>query len=285
MRTIRIPQVFNLKDLSLKITISTLTKFIKHKRKKIAIDFSKLDTTTKGDIMVLLAQIEKSIITNRNIIYRRGSLPKNKKVKKVLMTSMDLDLFHVNKNISVNKLDESEKEKLLYPDIIDGVVKGLRKVGIKDYYTPFNEFLIELIANAVEHGISNRNINWWLTHEMDWKTKKMKYTFVDMGLGIVGSHKQAGLPLKYRFKADKHVVLDALYAKLGSSTKESNRGRGLPQLRDMIERGFVSDLTLISNNVSLYYKSDKFVSMKNKCFIGTYYSWTIDKQCFERWKN
>ncbi len=283
MKVIKIPHTFKLKGLSLKVTITTLSKFIKPKKEIVAIDFSRLNTTTKGDIMVLMAQFEKSIITNQNRIYRTGSLPKNKKIKKVLMTSMDL--VHVNKNIAVNKLDESEKEMLLNPNIIDSVVKGLKKVGIKEYFTPFNEFLIELIANAVEHGISNKNINWWLTHEIDWKKKAVKYTFVDMGLGIIGSHKKAGLPLKYRFLSNKYIILDALNAKLGSSTKESNRGRGLPQLRDMIKKGFVSDLALISNNVSLHFVNEKIVSTKNEKFVGTYYSWTVDKTCFERWKN
>lgn len=283
MKIIKLPHTFKLKDSSLKVTISTLTKFLKPKKKIVTIDFSGLNTTTKGDIMVLMAQIEKSIITKQNKIYRKGSLPKNHKVKKILMSSMDL--VHVNKNIEVNKLEESEKAKLLNPNIIDSVVKGLKKAGIKEYFTPFNEFLIELIANAVEHGISNRNINWWLTHEIDWKKKEVKYTFVDMGLGIVGSHKKAGLPIKYKFLPDKNIVLDALHAKLGSSTKESNRGRGLPQLRAMIEKGFVSNLSLISNNVSLRFENDKFVSTSNRCFVGTYYSWTIDKKCFERWKN
>lgn len=283
MKIINIPHSFVLKDLTLKTTISTLTKFIKSTKKNIALDVSNLETTTKGDIMVLMAQLEKSIITNENRFYRKGALPRNKEVKKILITSMDL--VHVNRNITVNKLNESEREQLLFPDRIDHVVKALKKVGIKDYFTPFNEFLIELIANAVEHGINNKNINWWLTHEIDRESKKITYTFVDMGLGIIGSHKKAGLPFKYKFLANKHIILDAMYARLGSSTKEDNRGRGLPQLRDMIEKGFVSDLTLISNNVTLHFKNDKFVSSRNKCFVGTYYSWTIDKQCFEKWMN
>lgn len=283
MTNIKLPSTFKLKDLSFKITIETLISFIKPKNETIIVDFSELENTTKGDLMILMAQLEKSTLSNKNRIYRKGSLPKIKKVRNMLMTSMDL--VHVNKDITVNKLEDSEKAQILNPSLIDSVVKDLRKIGIKDYFTPFNEFLIELIANAVEHGISNKNINWWLTHEIDWEKKEVKYTFVDMGLGIIGSHKKAGLPIKYKFLPDKYIVLDSLFAKLRSSTKETNRGRGLPQLRTMIEKGYVTDVMLISNNVSLQYENDKFVASKNMCFVGTYYSWVINKKCFDKWKN
>ena len=32
----------------------------------------------------------------------------------------------------------------------------MKKIGIKEYFTPFNVFLTELIGNAVEHGIENK---------------------------------------------------------------------------------------------------------------------------------
>ena len=283
MTTIKIPSTFKLKDFSLKVTIETLIKFIKPKNNIITVDFSEMENTTKGDLMILIAQLEKSTLSNKNRIYRSGGLPKNKKVKKMLLSSMDL--VHVNKDISLNKLEDYEKAQILNPNLIDSVVQGSRKVGIKEYFTPFNEFLIELIANAVEHGINNKNINWWLTHEIDRERKEVKYTFVDMGLGIIGSHKKAGLPIKYKFLPDKYIMLDSLFAKLRSSTKESNRGRGLPQLRTMIENGFVSDAILISNSVSLRYDNERFVATKNMYFVGTYYSWVINKNCVEKWKN
>jgi len=283
MKIIKIPITFELKNNSLKNSISTLIKLVIPNRDSLAIDFSRLEITSKGDLMVLIAQLEKSIITKHNKIYRRGKLPTGKKVKELLLSSMDL--VHVNKDITVNKLDESEKAKLLNLNIVDSIVSGLKKIGIKEYFIPFNEFLIELIANAVEHGIENKNINWWLTHEIDQKNKEIKYTFVDMGLGIINSHKKAGLPIKYFFLQNKFVILHALYAKLGSSTKETNRGRGLPQLRLMIEKGFFSNFVLISNNVSLHFRNNQFMSSNNRNFVGTYYSWTIDKKCFEQWRN
>jgi hypothetical protein len=142
-----------------------------------------------------------------------------------------------------------------------------------------------LIGNAVEHGIENENINWWLTSEIDYGSKTAKYTFVDMGLGIIGSHKKAGLPFKYYFINDHRVVLNALSGKLGSSTKEPNRGKGLPQLNEMIVKEVVSNLIIITNNVSLNFRNGSFVTTSNPNFVGTYFSWTIDHNNYQKWKN
>ncbi len=283
MKTIKMPKSFLLKDGSMRNTILTLSKLIETKNKEIAIDFSEIQELEKGDLMVLFAQMEKSIITHRNKLFRKGRLPSEKKIKTTLLSADKI--FHINKAIEIPEISDAEKEKLLSPRLVDDIVKDLKKIGIKEYYYPFNVFLTELIGNAVEHGIENKNINWWLTHEIDRKNRIVKYTFVDMGMGIINSHKKAKLPIKYYFFSDKRIVLDALFGKLGSSTKMSYRGRGLPQLREMIENGLVANLTLITNNVSLNFQNGVFIANKNPNFVGTYYSWTIDQNNFQKWKN
>jgi hypothetical protein len=283
MKIVKLPSFFLLKDKYLSPTILSLAQLTKRKEKEFEIDFSELKEMRKGDVMVLYAQIEKSIIINKNKIYRKGSLPTIKKIKELLMSPSII--HHEKKKIELPEISDSEKEKLLYPKLIDIIVNDLKKIGIKEYFYPFNVFLTELIGNAVEHGIENRNINWWLTQEIDRQTKVTKYTFVDMGLGIIDSHKKAGLPLKYMFLKKKKILLDALNGKLGSSTKQSNRGKGLPQLREMIEKEYVTNLILITNSVSLYFQNNIFFTKKNPNFVGTYYSWTIDQNNYQKWKN
>ena len=76
----------------------------------------------------------------------------------------------------------------------------------------------------------------------------------------------------------------ALEGKLGSSTKQPNRGRGLPQLRHMVEKKWISDFVLITNRVSLRYINDSFVIKQHPNFVGTYYYWTINKENYTVWK-
>ena len=83
---------------------------------------------------------------------------------------------------------------------------------------------------------------------------------------------------------DEEILLYALEGKLGSSTKQPNRGRGLPQLRHMVEKKWISDFVLITNRVSLRYINDNFVIKQHPNFVGTYYYWTINKENYTVWK-
>lgn len=281
MIVVSLPRYFHLNNSS-KETIKALAELIKYSNKTIYIDFSKIEFLTKGDAMVFWAQIEKSFYQG-NRFYREGKLPASKRIRDIL--EYDNKVVHEDRLLTNIDFTNTDKEKLINPNLIDKYVRELRKIGIKDYYYPFNTFLTEIIGNAVEHGIENKKINWWLTHEIDRGAKLIKYTFVDMGLGIVQSHQRAGLPYQYFILGSKSIVLDALIGKLGSSTKKANRGLGLPQLREMIEKEVVSNLCLITNRVCLRYINTQFVADSNPDFVGTYYSWTIDLNNFNKWKN
>ena len=122
-------------------------------------------------------------------------------------------------------------------------------------------------------------------HSIDYKSRTVKFVFVDMGKGIVDSYRKAGLPAEYKRKPDDEILLLALNGVLGSSTKEPNRGRGLPQIRDMVENSLISDFVLITNTVSLRYNNGQFKKTAHQNFVGTYYSWTINKENFILWQN
>jgi hypothetical protein len=280
MKIIKVPKYFLLKDKHIQNSISFLRKLVTSRSEIIAIDFSQMINSSKGDIMVFIAQIEKSGIEFGKLFIRKGKLPNSRIMKKLLLFSDKM--VHENKPLPPN-LTDAEKASLINPRLIDDIVKDLRKIGIREYFIPFNIFLTEIIGNAVEHGIENRKINWWLTQDINRENQSISYTFVDMGNGIIDTHKKAKLPFKYWFLGDNKIVLDALYGRLGSSTKQPNRGKGLPQLRTLIESEIVSNLIIITNKVSLRYENSSFMSGKNPNFVGTYYSWTINPYNYEKW--
>ena len=88
----------------------------------------------------------------------------------------------------------------------------------------------------------------------------------------------------YNKKSDVNILLDALDGKLGSSTRQPNRGRGMPQLKHMVEKNWISNFALTTNTVSLRYIDNEFVPMQHSNFVGTYYSWTINKENYLIWK-
>ena len=109
-----------------------------------------------------------------------------------------------------------------------------------------------------------------------------------MGVGIANSHKKARFLLRYRLMGkygENKIILDSLYKKLPSSTKKEGRGRGLPEIREMIEKEWVSDFLLVTNKSAVRHIDNQFKVTNNKNFKGTYYSWTVSKYNFEKWKS
>lgn len=285
---INLPKNFIFTDLYLRSTIATLNKFSSFWGDKLKIDFSEVKKIGKGDLMVLMAQIEKNVFNKGKKITITGKMPQ---IVKNLFKEKAHHIIITKENF--NKYEVAEKTNQVNPVIISKNVVALEQVGIKKrssdgfgFYERIEAFLSEIIGNAVEHGIKENNLNYWLCHEKD--KNSIKFTFVDMGVGIARSHKKARILLLYRLMGkfgENKIILDSLYKKLPSSTKKEGRGRGLPEIREMIEKEWVSDFLLVTNKSAIRYINNKFKVSNNKNFKGTYYSWTISKNNFEKWKS
>lgn len=279
---VKFPSQFYMRKDFLYEVIPALRKIVNTNSRNVYIDFSNVENASQGAYMVFLAQVEKAMKLKKNIrLY--PILPKAKSVQNIIFAKKKY--AHKNIEILSSKIPNTESFRTVDPDFIDEIVLELRKIGFSEYYEPFYDYLVELIGNATEHGICNRKINWWMLRYRDYQKKCMVYVFVDMGLGIIKSYKKSGLPLRYLLRTKNNIPLDALYGKLGSSTKKNNRGRGLPQIREIIEKGLISDFILITNSVSLRYIDNEFIVSENPNFIGTYFSWTINKDNYITWKN
>lgn len=285
MQRIKAPKQLDFSPHDCDDFIIFLKRILKANDNHVVLDVSKTISISEGGFLTLKAQVEKAAhATSKRFII---SKPKSKKVLEFLkaqfMSQGDTQKveFHVsmaeNKDVSMNTLTD--------PAIIDRIVLGLKKIGIKEYFDPFYDFLVELIGNATEHGIKNRNLNWWLIHYRDNQNKSLRYVFVDMGTGIAGSHRKAGLPFSFWLSTDKRIISAALKGELGSSTKQENRGNGLPFIKEIVEKGYLSDFLLVSNRVKVCSIDGKLVYSQNANFVGTYYSWSISKENVNIWMN
>lgn len=98
------------------------------------------------------------------------------------------------------------------------------------------------------------------------------------------SHRSAGLPPGYTDRGDKYIVADSLNGILRSSTGDNHRGRGLRQILGMIQNNCISDFILITNKVSVRFVNNKLEYQEHLNFVGTFYSFSINKNNFEQWK-
>ena len=278
-----LPANFLIENFCIDSTIKVLRGMMTTRQRKVFLDFSQLKSLSYEAYLILLAQAEKAyfkkkaiyitnipqIATIRTILFGKNS--NHKTVRRY---------FDISENKEQSTFIRNAK---IPPNLILGIETELKRIGIKDYFE-FNSFLTELVGNAIEHGISEKKINWWMHYYLDRKTKCVHFMFVDMGRGIVSSYKDAQLiPDRHASIAD--VLMLALNGKLGSSTKQANRGRGMPQIKRMVEKKCISDFVLITNKVSLRYIDGSFVTKEHENFIGTYYSWSVNKENFSSWKN
>ncbi len=263
--------------------VKSLRHIINNRFQRILLDFSQVTDLDYESYVVLVAQAEKAFYKGKKIMLHR-ILDSQRARSIILGKNKKYKVYHQNTPFPSLNSENYLKDAQITPEITWRIENELRKIGIRDYYE-FNTMVSELVGNAIEHGIRHRNINWWMYHSIDYKSRTVKFVFVDMGKGIVDSYRKAGLPAEYKRKPDDEILLLALNGVLGSSTKEPNRGRGLPQIRDMVENSLISDFVLITNTVSLRYNNGQFKKTAHQNFVGTYYSWTINKENFILWQN
>lgn len=279
--TVYAPRIFRFVEPNINTCVSFINSLINGKQSDIYIDFAQVIEMEHSDYMVLTAQIEKAVLLHGTKFYRVGKKPKTKKVNDILIGSKKVKHFAID----VNSIDIAKTAQELNPFVIKEVVMGLSRIGIKESFDMFEVMLSEIVGNATEHGIKESKINWWLIDDVINSNQTVNFTFLDMGRGIIGSHKKAGLPWRYKLIPDTKIPLHSLYGKLRSSTKDENRGLGLQQVRKYIEEGVVENFLLITNCVSLRYSENKFRISRIKNFEGTYFSWSISKESYNKWKN
>lgn len=263
--------------------IPCLRKIYHSKADDVIVDMLGAQEISEEGFFVLKALGEKLTLNDKRLLIspigshfkvqsflRRKFAGKDKYVKEL----------HVNKSVG----KEQAVSKTIDPAVVDVIVNELAQIGIPEYYAPLYDMLIELTSNATEHGIKDRNINWWLSRYWDKVSKTMRYVFVDMGEGIVSSHRKAGLPFRYLFKGSKGIVADSFKGVLRSSTRQSHRGKGLPSINALVKDELISDFLMVTNNVSLAWIDGKFVYSQNDNFVGTFFSWSVNKENYNRWK-
>ena len=263
--------------------LNVLDKIYKYPTSHFVVNFRQVEMITYPAYMILMAQIEK--------VFCKGAYPSIKVNRRMLDSLSKMEKINYLSSHHVHlykpaKVKEQFKNRCatLNPQFISSVESDLKRINVCDYYD-LNTLITELMGNAVEHGIKDHDISWWLYHKYYSSGQKVNIVFLDMGNGILHSYKEAGLPEKYLYYNDESLLLAALNGELGSSTKMDGRGRGLPQIKNMVVKNQISDFILITNTVYLQYEDERFITHRlQRCFYGTYYSFSVNRNNYLRWE-
>jgi ABC-type transporter Mla MlaB component len=243
-----------------------------------------------GGISILLSKINKMTQNNIQVIC---NLPVNEDCKKMFFESgfsdhmrdlqgRKINYSRTNNNLMVNRgFDKTSNEKLGLA--IRNSVKHV--TGTEDSFRPLYSIAQEMCANSIEHA-NQHNKNWlfsvWYKDEVD-----VCFTMIDIGSGILGTLKRKfSQQIRELVLTDnKEILLRAFEKKYSSVTKDINRNKGLPKIKNISDEKYINNLIVITNNVLLDFTNNSNSKILNKKFNGTLYYWELNKKCIEVWKN
>jgi hypothetical protein len=150
--------------------------------------------------------------------------------------------------------------------------------------------LLELMHNTNNHASLRRQgeKHWWVSVTHRPQSKKASFAFVDLGVGIFRSLESKPSDNKWFGSLRKLKELwkptdNAQILKLilegelhRTVTQQSFRGKGLPGIREALQRGWLTDLVIISNDVYANVATDSYRVLKNP-FPGTLVSWELNQ--------
>jgi hypothetical protein len=172
---------------------------------------------------------------------------------------------------------------------IQNAIKNL--TNVRDHYPPVFSIVQEMCSNSVEHANNNKiNKNWFfgicLEKGGSDQPPCIIFTMTDVGFGILKTIKRKfAIKIKELMenKSDYEILHRAYQKQYQSKTEEINRNRGLPRIFDMMERNYIKELKVLTNNVFLDFEHRDNSKMLAKNLPGTFYYWKIDLNCIEIW--
>lgn len=142
----------------------------------------------------------------------------------------------------------------------------------------------EICGNTVDWSGAKRD-QW--SFGVKFEDNKVILVALDLGKGILESISRRFTDIiKDLLENHSHVdILEGAFnRKYGSTSKRSNRNRGLPSIKYAQDKGIIKDLIVITNNVILDFtnnnNSKKFFWNRKRALEATLYSWVIDVSCY-----
>lgn len=266
-----------------------LISFIVDKRnygKTIFIDISKITTLTNDALMYLLA-----IVNNLNNRYRsRYNFSGNNPEDSAVRAQFDESGFfkYVQRKRPVMMRQNSSNIQIIYGTQYNTNVAKKTSMFVSDLADVKRHIcsfvyvmMIELMSNTYKHAYNRSNSvldpHWYCFAEYD-KKDTVSFTFMDTGMGIPATV-QKNFAEKIDFlgiKGDEKYVMSALDGAFRTSTKQANRGKGLPKIKSFFTEGKIQNLKIITNSADVALTDGGYCTASVvPSLIGTLYYWEI----------
>lgn len=247
--------------------IKKIKTHLQSKKYKCSIDHSKIRRIDPEALLVLSAEIKRSVGSShtRYMCYNEEYAPKDDQVERMLNSIGYWEHF----GIDINDIDDKKRKylKILH----DTKADNTHVVDLKEFFSTklnfldeetedmFDDAISEVIANSVEHAyIKKQKFKtikkaWWLSGSYNIKTKELFFGCYDQGIGVKDalSHHDNRLikkwveKLKVMVKSDSNVIETLVREEL-PKYKDKDRGHGFKHFIKFIENYSQGSLNIYS---------------------------------------
>jgi len=251
----------------------------------ICLDLDNVEEVTLDAILLMVSQIKGRVIHRCRSI--GGKQPKNVTVREFLSRSGFYSHFsnppadyHAEQNRGYLKRREGKK---VQEDIAQELIHYANEKLFGEPHRPnkgIYRMLIECMANTRDHASrqNKESESWWLAVYHDKERGVVNFAFLDNGVGLFESVRLEGFFKSFGALIGVYdrvsLLLDILDGKVSSPTGIPYRGKGLPGIYTAMQRGFFTNLNIVSNNVVLDAGTRKG-RIFSPPFRGTSYTWEV----------
>lgn len=261
-----------------------IRKFI-NRKSPVFLDISTITNLTPDSIALQMAELSD---TKSKRIGMLGNAPNNPQFKKMFEESGLYDHV-ISSNQRVNGIN-NKLWKHSSDNNVKGEIAGKAIEVCKEKFKSNNKsfdtdsiynLLVEAMSNTKSHANKKTkklkdkksdNINWWLYYYIDEEKSIIKYSFIDLGIGIF----QSASFNDYRktlskFLGNEYLIKPFLEGKIVSSRKNDNEisGKGVRQIMQCSQMPEVEKFYIISNDLKIDVKNKAGIKLSTN-FAGTF---------------
>lgn len=257
-------------------------------KQKVYVRMTNVKQISHDAIVVLLAIMVRFSAMN---IKFDGDFPEDRVAKKILNESgfffqlfnkyKDEDRYNIQSQNSIHTHAWKNVDAVLSAKIIQKA--SLTVWGTERRCQGAQRVLLELMQNTNNHASFGKigEKHWWLSVNHNEDKKTVSFSFIDFGVGVFESlrNKTPGskfykwkekLRTRIKYGDDSDLLRHILEGKLHSIVaQEHYRGKGLPGIKEALNRNQISKLFVISNNVFGNIENDEYFLITPN-FEGTF---------------
>lgn len=301
---VTLPEVLSLNQEYRKEFLNAIKKirvYLQSKEHKCSIDHSKITRIDPEALLVLSAEIKRSVGKShlRYMSYNKDYAPKDEQVIRMLNSIGYWEHFNIKRN------DISDIKRRYLKILHDIKADNMHVVELREFFEQklnflteetedtFDDAISEAIANSVEHAYIKKQKTktikkaWWLSGSYCIETKELFFGCYDQGIGVkdaLGHHDNRKIQkwvdkLKVMAKSDSDVIETLVKEEL-PKYKEKDRGHGFKHFIKFINNYSHGSLNIYSKYGECKFIKEDDSTITRKCdyddtLDGTLIVWKI----------